>query len=69
MLINALLVVVLAVIIGSLVSAFFHLVNDRGNSKRMIRALTVRISLSVLLFLLLIIGYMTGLIEPHGLGR
>jgi hypothetical protein len=69
MLINALIVVVLVVIIGSLVSAFFHLVNDRGNSKRMVRALTARITLSVLLFLLLIIGYMTGLIEPHSLGR
>jgi hypothetical protein len=62
-----LIVVVLAVIIGSLATGLLHLIKDEGKSKRMVRALTVRIALSVLLFIILIAGYFTGLIQPHGL--
>ena len=36
-----------------------------NQSARMARALTVRISLSVALFVLLIVGYHFGWIEPH----
>jgi membrane protein involved in colicin uptake len=32
-----------------------------------VKALTVRIVLSLLLFGLLIVGYLTGVIEPHGM--
>ena len=32
----------------------------------MVQALTVRISLSVALFALLLVGYHFGLIQPHG---
>mgnify|MGYP002790553642 FL=1 len=58
----------LAAIVVSMGSALFHLVHDRkGETKKMVRALTVRISLSVALFVLLFIAYAMGLIEPHGL--
>jgi len=53
-------------IIGSLFSGLFYLVKDKGTSERTVRALTLRISLSVLLFILLMIGYATGLLQPHG---
>ena len=53
-------------IIGSLFSGLYYLIKDKGTSERTVRALTVRISLSVLLFILLIIGYATGLLQPHG---
>ena len=53
-------------IIASLFSGLYYLVKDKGTSERTVRALTVRISLSVLLFILLIIGYATGLLQPHG---
>ena len=33
----------------------------------MVRALTVRIALSVLLFMLLFVAWRAGLIEPHGI--
>jgi hypothetical protein len=33
----------------------------------MLRALTVRITLSVLLFLLLLVAWLTGAIQPHDL--
>ena len=57
----------LLAILGSLGSGLFYLMKDKGSSERTVRALTVRISLSVLLFVLLILGYLTGLLQPHGL--
>jgi hypothetical protein len=66
MLAKTLIVLILLVIIGSLFSGLFYLVRDKGSSDRTVRALTVRISLSVLLFILLMIGYATGILQPHG---
>jgi cytochrome bd-type quinol oxidase subunit 2 len=56
-------------IVISLGSALFHLVNDKGDSKKMVRALSVRIGLSVVLFVLLMGAWAVGLIEPHGVRR
>jgi len=44
----------------------FYLVRDKGNSNKTAKALTVRIGLSVALFVLLMVAYATGLIQPHG---
>jgi cytochrome bd-type quinol oxidase subunit 2 len=67
--IKVLIVVVLVAIVASLGSGLFHLVKDDGRSKRMVNALTVRIALSVLLFVLLFVAWKSGLIEPHGISR
>lgn len=56
-------------IVVSLGSALFHLITDKGDSKKMVRALTMRIALSVALFLLLMGAWAMGLIEPHGMRR
>jgi hypothetical protein len=64
-----LIVACLIAIVVSLGSGLFHLVNDKGESKRMVRALTIRIALSVALFILLFIAWSQGLIQPHGLGQ
>lgn len=53
------------VILGSLGSALFYLVRDRGSSERTAKALTVRIALSVTLFLLLMLGFHFGLITTR----
>lgn len=56
-------------IVLSLVSAMVQLVRDnRGETRRMVRALTVRIGLSVALFIVLWITWKMGWIEPHGVG-
>jgi hypothetical protein len=60
-------VVFLLIIVGSLFSGLFYLVRDKGASERTVRALTVRIGLSVALFILLMLAYATGLLQPHGL--
>lgn len=65
MLIKILIVATLVAILLSLASGLFHLVKDEGQGKRMVNALTVRIALSVLLFILLFIAWSQGLITPH----
>ena len=66
MLIKIFIVVALIVIVGSLFSALFYLLKDKGTSTRTARALTIRISLSIILFALLMLGYFFGLIgQPH----
>lgn len=67
--IKILIVACLIGIVASLGSGLFHLVNDKGDSKRMVRALTVRVALSIALFILLFIAWSQGLIQPHGPGR
>lgn len=65
MLYKSLVVVVLLAIVASLASGLFFMLNDKGRSKRMVNSLTVRISLSVVLFVLLFVGWYFGLIQPH----
>ena len=60
-----LIVLVLVGILLSLGSALVYLVRDRDGSPRMLRALTLRIALSVILFLLLIAAWFAGLVEPN----
>lgn len=66
MLIKLLIVIVLAAILVSLGSGLYFLVKDGQKSRRTVTALTIRISLSVALFVLLIVAYFTGMIAPHG---
>jgi hypothetical protein len=68
--IKVLIVVALFAIVASLGKAMFHLSSARTNSveqsAQMARALTVRIGLSVALFVLLMIGWYFGGLTPHG---
>jgi cytochrome bd-type quinol oxidase subunit 2 len=69
--VKILIIVVLFAIIGSLGSALFHMSRNKGNdpehSRKMARALTIRVGLSVVLFILLMLAWYNGLITPHGL--
>lgn len=56
MLIKIATVIVLLVIIGSLFSALVFLLKDKRGSDRTVKALTMRIGLSITLFLLLVIA-------------
>jgi hypothetical protein len=56
-------------IVLSLVSAMVQLVRDhKGETRRMVRALTVRIGLSIFLFVILWWTWKMGWIEPRGAG-
>ena len=54
-------------IVASLGQALFAMSSGPNHSARVVRALTVRITLSVALFALLMLGYYFGLIEPTGM--
>lgn len=60
MLIKSLVLVLLLAVVLSLFSGLFFLHRDRGQGRRTVQALTVRIGLSALLFLTLLLGYHFG---------
>ncbi len=71
MIIQSIVIIAFMLIIISLGSALFHLVNPKTEqqSKKTVKALTVRITLSILLFIFVFIAVATGLFKPHGLGE
>ncbi|WP_179675876.1 twin transmembrane helix small protein [Duganella sp. 1224] len=54
-------------ILGSLGSALFFLMRDKGRSNNTVRSLAVRVALSVTLFLLILLAYKLGYIHPTGI--
>ncbi|MGH8547014.1 MAG: twin transmembrane helix small protein [Methylococcales bacterium] len=67
MIIKIVIILALLVIFVSLTSALFYLVKDKDGSHRTAKALTARITLSIVLFIFLLIAFSTGIIQPHGL--
>lgn len=59
------IILFLLVIFFSLASALYYLVHDQGKTNRTVKALTWRIGLSLLLFVLLFIAFALGWITPH----
>ncbi|MBC7782125.1 MAG: twin transmembrane helix small protein [Proteobacteria bacterium] len=58
----------LILILASLGSALYFLFQDKGRSTRTVRALTLRVGLSMALFLLLMLAHFTGLLTLRGSG-
>ena len=67
--VKLLVIAVLIAIVASLGTALYHLATGHGDSGKMVRSLTLRVALSVALFLLLMIAWRLGWIHPHGLDR
>lgn len=65
LLIKGFVVIALIAIVVSLGSGLVFLVRDKSASKRTVNALTVRITISVALFLLIVLGMATGVITPN----
>ena len=57
--------VFIAFILFSLFSALYFMLKDRGRSTRTVKALTIRVALSILLFLLLLAGFKLGFITQR----
>jgi len=64
---NILVAIAFVLILGSLGSALFFLMRDKGKSNRTVNALAMRVGLSITLFLLLLAAYKLGWIAPTGL--
>ncbi len=58
---------VFILILASLFSGLYFMMKDKGDGTRTVKALSFRVGLSVALFLLILIGFATGIIQPHGL--
>ena len=65
---KAIILLIFLGIVASLGSALVHLVRDEQRTDGMVRALSWRIGLSVMLFILLLLAWRAGLITPHELG-
>jgi hypothetical protein len=63
------IVAALAAVIASLGSALYHLSSTNGDSAKMLKALKLRIGISVGLFVLLFVAWRLGLIAPHGIAQ
>ncbi len=71
MLAKSIIVIFLLVILYSLGSALYYLARESNESDsiKVVKALSWRIGLSLLLFFLLFIAYALGWITPHSIGR
>jgi hypothetical protein len=65
--VKILVILVLIAILASLFSALVFLYRDKGQGTRMVKALALRVALSVGLFAFLMISYRLGWIGPGGL--
>lgn len=68
MLVKIIVIAAMIAIIVALSTGLIFLVRDKGQSKNTVKALTWRISLSLLLFIFLLLAYNLNWIAPHGIG-
>ena len=66
MLQKLIIVAFLVVIVYNLGAGLYYMISDKSKTDRTVKALTRRIALSVALILLIVLGILTGVIEPHG---
>jgi uncharacterized membrane protein len=66
--IKTIILLLLTVIFVSLGTALFHLVRKKDSPEQMVKALTVRMGISLGLFVIIFIALATGLIQSHGIG-
>lgn len=61
------ILLVMLAILYCLGSALYYLARGSNKNLRMVKALSWRVGLSLALFLLLLLGFASGLIAPHGI--
>ena len=64
--IRIIVIATLVLIVLSLASALYYLYHDRGQGKRMVRALAIRVALSASLLIFLVLSYKMGWIGESG---
>ena len=60
-------ILLLIFIVASLGLALFHMMRNKGPTDQMVRALTIRVILSIGLFIFLMVAFAAGLLKPHGI--
>ena len=56
--------VLLLLVVISLFSGLYFVYKDKGNSKRAVNALTLRIGLSITIIILVVVSYFAGWLPP-----
>lgn len=67
MIVKIIVLLLLALIVLSLGASMFSLIKDGGKTDRTVKFLTIRIILSIALFILLGLAFLFGWIQPHGI--
>lgn len=67
MLAKVIIITIMMCIVIALFSSLVFLVSDKGKSKRLVKALSWRIGLSLGLFIFLLLSYYLKWITPHAL--
>ena len=57
--------VLLVMVVISLFTGLYFMYKDKGNSKRVVNALTIRVALSIAIIAILIGSYLYGLLPPR----
>ena len=65
MLTRLIIICVFLAILASLFSGMYFMLHDKGGSTRNVKALSIRIGLSLLLLALLVAAYVFGFIKPN----
>lgn len=65
MLAKAVMIILLLSVISALFVSVYFLVNDKGDKRRALGALKVRVALSVTLIVFLLVAYLMGWLHPH----
>ena len=68
--IKIIFIIIFLLILFSLGSGLYHLVirKDKEASEKTVKALSYRIGISLVLFILMYFAFITGLIKPEGIG-
>jgi len=69
LLFKLIIVLLLIFIMVSLFTALYYMVKSPDNAATVVKSLTIRISLSLFLLFLILVGAQFGFIEPHGFGE
>ena len=64
---KTLVAVAFVLILASLGSALVFLMRDKGKSNRTVKALAFRVGFSIALFILILVAYSQGWIQPTGI--
>ncbi|MDH5516321.1 MAG: twin transmembrane helix small protein [Gammaproteobacteria bacterium] len=67
MLFKSIIIILLLLILASLGRALYHMIRKERNPDGVVNSLTYRIGLSVLLFVLILVGTYMGWITPHAI--
>ncbi|MGC1182283.1 twin transmembrane helix small protein [Legionella sp.] len=67
MITKIIIIFAMIIIAVSLASGLIFLIRDSGNTKRTVKALTLRVGISLSLFIFLFVAFKLGLIKPHAI--